>query len=253
MRKFLRQLSLVSLAFCGLPGLFSCQTSLMPLPQAQFRPGQASLQFQAQARQNYFPMEHGRFWQFELSQRQNGSDNTKYKTLKMQLEALDETPAVQRAVLHRQVSGSNVTPKSSLIQRYPDRVELSRYQQSGEDQTLAYLSTESLAPFATAGYIIAMQFPLQIGQCWEGRAFKGGQESICVKNFEQLDLPAGRFDTVMIEHHLQYNNGKEDFLRYWYAAGVGMVKMHEELTVYFGQWLKLESTGVLTDYGHSPS
>lgn len=233
-----------------LPGLFACHAPTWA-PQLGPRPVQHFARMaSAQEAPNYFPMEAGRYWRFELQQRQNGSDNTRYKTLDMQIEPLASEKGARRAVLRRGFPDSNVTPTPSLIQHFGDRVELSRYRPQDAATLFQFEpSAQRGHVLATENYIVALRFPLKLGESWEGRSFKGGHETIQIKAFETLELPAGRFDTVMIEHHLQYNNGKEDFLRYWYAPQVGMVKMHEELTVYFGQWLKMVSTGVLTDYG----
>ncbi len=240
----------------------------LPNSQLNNQLGQVRAQGNAQiASQNpilrYYPIEAGRTWTFELAQTQNDQNNTKYKTLNMQIEPLAPEGGAERAVLRRGYPDAPVTPTPSLIKRYVDRVELSRYQDPAQPATQATGMTEHLSLSLPAGarlpyeanqaargknFIIAMQLPFQAGEAWEGRQFQGGTETIRFKGEEIVTVPAGTFKAQLVEHHLRYDNGREDFLRYWYAPGVGMVKLYEELTAYFGQWLKMRSTGVLTKY-----
>ena len=242
-----------SIRLCLIPlllGLWACQG-----------PQSVPSRVQAQARreagvQQYYPVAAGHSWTFELSQTQNGSDNTKYKTMNMFTEPLPPENGAERAVLRRTYPGVNVTPTPSLIQRFADRVELSRYKDPAParlEPLALQLPAEMPLPALLPGsrgvnFVTAMQMPLNLGNSWEGRVFQGGTETVSVKGEETVVVPAGTFQTLVIEHHLRYDNGKEDYLRYWYAPGIGMVKLHEELTAYFGQWLKLSSTGVLTKY-----
>lgn len=216
--------------------------------------------------QRFYPIDAGRSWTFELNQTQNDQPNSKFKTLNMFIEPLAPEAGAERAVLRRAYPDSTVTPTPSLIKRFADRVELSRYQAPAQPAGLSAGMTEPLSLSLPAGarlpydatlplrgknYIIAMQLPFNPGLSWEGRLFQGGTETITVKGEETVTVPAGTFKALLVEHHLRYDNGREDFLRYWYAPEVGMVKLYEELTAYFGQWLKMRSTGVLTKYSGS--
>lgn len=241
--------------------LGACQSAQLPL-RAAGNPQTAATAMNARSRdasslQRYYPMEAGRSWTFELSQTQNGQDNSKYKVMNMFTEPLPNADGAEQAVLRRVYPGAAVTPTPSLIKRFGDRIDLSRY----KDPAPARLEPLSLQmglqlpanlplPAVTRGvnFVTAMQLPLTPGNSWEGRVFQGGTETVSVKGEETVTVPAGTFQALLIEHHLRYDNGKEDYLRYWYAPGVGMVKLYEELTAYFGQWLKFTSTGVLTQY-----
>lgn len=228
----------------ALLGLLACQAppfSVHPnTPQGLS--AQRNLPQSASAIQRYYPIEAGHRWTFAMEQTQNGQDNTKFKTMIMYTEALPPENGAERAILRRVYPDSSTTPTPSLIKRFSDRVELSRYK-----ETVAEAFTPDISPLGQ-GFIIGMQLPLEPGQSWEGRLFNGGSETITVKGLEEVNVPAGRFEALKIEHHLRYSNGKEDFLRYWYAPNIGMVKMYEELTFYYGQWLKFRSTGVLTEH-----
>ena len=192
--------------------------------------------------ERYYPMEAGRSWTFALAQTRNDIPQST-KTMLMHTESLGSEGEAQTAVLRRNYPASDIKPLPSLIKRFPDRVELSRYQGNILRESFQLPENERGVNFVTA-----LQMPFEVGNSWEGRIFQGGTETIRVAGFETLDIPAGRFESLKIEHHLRYNNGKADFLRYWYAPGVGMVKLYEELTVYYGQWLKFKSTGTLTAF-----
>lgn len=193
----------------------------------------------------YYPMTPGMQWTYALEQFQDDQDNTRFKSMTLTTEAEASPTAI---ILRRSYPDSAVQPRPSLARRLTDRVLLSHYEG-------ALLSTpmdvETLnAPFhqvaaPTTGFITALQAPLSIGQSWPGRAFQGGTETIAVEATETLQLPAGNFDTLRIEHHLNYDNGQKDVLRYWYAPGVGLVKMYEEISFYTDRWVKFKSTGIL--------
>lgn len=227
----------------GFVALSACQTSFAPLlppVNSAARPLQSLSQGTSMSR--YYPMEAGRSWTFALEQSQNDQDNTKFKTMRMFTEPLPAEGGAEQAVLRRVYPDSAVTPNPTLIRRFGDRVELSRYQETVQDAFAPQLESSN-APFVTA-----LKWPFDPGHRWEGRRFKGGSEWIYIVGEEQVSVPAGTFRALKIEHHKRYENGKEDFLRYWYAPDVGMVKLYEELTFYYGEWLKFRSTGVLTAY-----
>lgn len=231
--------------FCTLIMGTACQGPQPALPRLQAQQASARLSDIEQ----YYPIQAGRSWTFELSQTQNGQDNSKYKTMVMAIEPLPAENGAERAVLRRVYPGASITPTPSLIKRFADRVELSRYQNPTGFEFLGLQTpTDSALTSRGVNFVTALQLPVQPGNSWEGRVFQGGTETVSVKGLEPVSVPAGNFQALLIEHHLRYENGKEDYLRYWYAPGIGMVKLYEEMTVYFGQWLKFTSTGVLTQY-----
>lgn len=222
----------------------------------------------AQELARYYPISPGMQWQYKLKQTQDGQDNTRYHTMQITQEALPQDSATTTsasAILRRSYPESPQQPRPGLARRLSDRVELSHYQAN---------PAEGLAPFATSltglpmpaaltsravafslhtkngttGFIVALKAPLTPGHAWPGRQFQGGTETLSVKTFETIETPAGSFDTLCVEHHIRYDNGREDFLRYWYAPQVGMVKMHEEITFYTDHWSKFVSTGILSGF-----
>lgn len=192
----------------------------------------------------YYPMTPGLQWTYALEQSQDDQDNTRFKIMTITAEAETSPAAI---VLRRSYPDSNVQPRPSLARRLTDRVLLSHY----ESPLLSSLESFEQSPSPTTGFITALQAPLHIGQSWPGRAFQGGTETISVAALENLNLPAGNFETLRIEHHLRYDNGREDVLRYWYAPEVGLVKMYEEISFHTDRWVKFKSTGVLQRF-HKP-
>jgi hypothetical protein len=227
---------LISVLSCLM--LISCHAPLpLAVSRSSFRPTQSS-----ETIERYYPIAAGHRWTFALEQTRNDIPQPS-KTMIMHTEPLGSEGEAQTAVLRRNYPASEVKPLPSLIKRFPDRVELSRYQGEILRESLNLPAEERGVNFVTA-----LQMPFAAGNSWEGRIFQGGTETIRVVGTETVNTPAGRFDALKIEHHLRYHNGKEDFLRYWYAPHVGMVKLYEELTVYYGQWLKFKSTGTLTAF-----
>jgi hypothetical protein len=225
--------------------LSACQTAVLP-SQRIATPATSPVLTALSAKeiQRYYPLEMGRSWTFALEQTQNDQPNTKFKTMTMRVEANGTEGEAQTAVLRRSYPDSNIKPTPTLAKRFNDRVELSRYQ----EQVLRESFNLPAPTLRGKNFLTAMQLPLSSGNAWEGRIFQGGTETIRVVGLENLTVPAGTFQTLKIEHHLRYDNGKEDFLNYWYAPEIGMVKLYEELSVYYGQWLKFRSTGVLTQF-----
>lgn len=196
---------------------------------------------------SYYPVEPGRTWTFALEQRQNGELKTKFRSMQMRAEALPNEGPVVQSVLRRSYPDSTTVPKPTLVRRYSDRVELSHYQESVV-AAFGLEQDQSLGEGAEYRYVTVLRSPFDAAKPWEGRIFQGGTETIRVVGPESVDTPAGRFETIKVEHHKQYSNGKEDFLYYWYAPDVGMVKLYEELTFFYGKWIKFESTGVLNQW-----
>lgn len=195
----------------------------------------------------YYPMTPGMQWTYALEQFQDDKDNTRFKSMTLIAEAEASSPPA--IILRRSYPDSAVQPRPSLARRLTDRVLLSHYEGSLLSTPTEVQETLN-APFhqvpaPTTGFITALLAPLSIGQSWPGRAFQGGTETISVAAVEALQLPAGNFETLRIEHHLNYDNGQKDVLRYWYAPEVGLVKMYEEISFYTDRWVKFKSTGIL--------
>lgn len=190
---------------------------------------------------SFYPINQGYKWNYSLEQFQNDTPTTKYTKMEISIISNTTKSNYKEAVLNRFYPESNVQPYKTLVKKYPDRIELSRYMQK-----------EVFKEFSKAGndYITVLQSPLEINKTWEGRVFQGGTETIKVIGFENIEVPAGNFKALKINHNLKYNNGKEDNLFYWYVEEIGMVKMYEEITLVYssGQSTKFKSIGELTEF-----
>jgi hypothetical protein len=198
---------------------------------------------QLSAHNNYYPIAQGQRSTYSLEQFQNGQPNTKFREMTITVEALPSANGATQAILRRSYPDSSVQPNPSQAKVYDDRVELSRYN--------GRLAPEifNLPLSRTQDYITVLKHPLTPGASWEGRSFQGGTETISVVGPETLTVPAGRYNTLKVRHHLRYDNGREDNLYYWYAPGVGMVRMEEEISMYLQeQWVRFSATGVLKQF-----
>ncbi|MEK7433002.1 MAG: hypothetical protein AABZ74_07725 [Cyanobacteriota bacterium] len=188
---------------------------------------------------NYYPLKKDMSWTYKLQQFQDGQSNNKFKEMTMFVAEEKNDPDSKQFVLRRSYPNSTTQPNPSLAKVFPDRLELSRYVQQE-------IFSQYNTPTKTKDYIISLKFPINVGDSWGGRDFAGGKEKISVQGFETITVPAGTFDCVKINHNLKYDNGKEDNLYYWYGANVGMVKLHEEITVSIGgPFMKMSSDGEL--------
>lgn len=190
---------------------------------------------------SYYPTNNGQVWKYSLEQFQNDVPTTKFSKMEISVISNSQKDNYTESVLNRYYPESNVQPYKTLAKKFGDRVELSRYMQK-----------EVFKEFSKAGndYITVLMSPLQINKNWEGRVFQGGTENIKIIGFEDIEVPAGKFKALKINHHLKYDNGKEDNLYYWYTKDIGMSKMYEEITLVYssGQSVKFKSIGSLTEF-----
>jgi hypothetical protein len=189
----------------------------------------------------FYPINTGRTWKYSLEQFQNDVPTTKFSKMEINIVSNTKKQDHTEAVLNRFYPESNVQPYKTLAKKFDDRIELSRYMQK-----------EVFKEFSKAGsdYITVLMSPLEVNKSWEGRLFQGGTENIKVVGFEDIEVSAGKFNALKINHNLKYDNGKEDNLYYWYVKDIGMVKMYEEITLVYssGQSVKFKSIGSLTEF-----
>ncbi|MEB3329129.1 MAG: hypothetical protein VKQ33_07855 [Candidatus Sericytochromatia bacterium] len=135
---------------------------------------------------------------------------------------------VVEAVLERRYRGLQLPATRVLVR--PDAVVLSRLADPIDGPSLAILRGVP-AP----------------GAAWGGRPLKpGNDERVMVIGLEDVAVPAGRWRAWRVDHALRYANGDGDVLSYWYAAGVGCVRMIERTTLYVGPEKRtLEVEGLL--------
>jgi hypothetical protein len=207
--------------------LSACGT--MPAPNAAKMRAVAPTVRSAPA--DLYPVAAGSSWEYVLHQKQaNGSVQQRPMSIAI-TSATTREDGVVEAVLERQYQ--SWAPPATRVLRYPDRVVLSRLSDPIDGPSITVLRT-----------------PFEPGARWPGRPLSGGHtETIHAIGQEDVTVPAGAFKAVRVDHEIAYANGDADTLNYWYAPGVGVVKMIERTTLYQGGTpLHLEVTGELTRY-----
>ncbi|MFN3429569.1 MAG: hypothetical protein ACK46X_06420 [Candidatus Sericytochromatia bacterium] len=205
----------------------ACQKAPSPVA-AGLRPATAAVR---SAQADFYPVTPGSTWEYQLHQRQaNGDTQTRPMTIAID-SAKTRADGVVEAVTSRRYQ--SWAPPATRVLKFPDRVVLSR------------LSDPEDGPSITV-----LKLPLEPGAAWPGRPLEGGhKETIRAIGREAVTVPAGTFEAYRVDHELAYANGDSDTLHYWYAPGVGVVKMIERSTLYQnGQPLKLQVTGELERY-----
>lgn len=183
------------------------------------------------AQADLYPVAAGSNWTYALRQRQaDGSEQVRPMTIRV-ASAQTRADGVVEAVLER--SYQNWAPPATRVLRHPDKVVLSRLSDPEDGPSITVLRT-----------------PFEAGASWPGRPLGGGHtETIRAIGLEEVTVPAGRFQAHRVDHDIRYATGDTDTLNYWYAPGVGVVKMIERTTLYQeGKPLRLQVTGELETY-----
>jgi hypothetical protein len=168
-------------------------------------------------------------WSYVLRQSHEGQPLPE-RTMEMGILRAEARPGgVVEAVLERRYRNFQLPPTRVLVR--PDAVVLSRLADPIDGPSLTILRGLPAA-----------------GATWGGRPLKpGNDERVVVIGEEDVEVPAGRWRAWRVDHELRYADGDGDTLSYWYASGVGCVRMIERTTVYVGtEKRKLEVDGLLT-------
>lgn len=216
-RKLYQLFALLALAGCH------AQAPVASAPKAQAP--------HARAEVDLYPLKAGLHWDYELLQRQGDAPPAR-KAMAIDLTRVEAVDGETEATLER--TYGSFKPPATRVRKSATAVRLSR-----------------LADPLDGPSITILRFPVTAGQSWPGRDFGGGNtETIAPQGAEAVDVPAGHFLAQRVDHHIAYSNGATDTLSYWYAPGVGMVKMVENLTLWQGeQAVHLSSVGSLTSPG----
>jgi hypothetical protein len=226
----MRRLAVVALGLSAL-SLSACQ-----LPAASKAPGltgaRAAVRVSArEAATDLYPVIPGARWEYVLQQKQ-GDNPVQERPMSIAIVSAEARPdGATLAVTERRYE--NWSPPRTRVLRYPDKVVLSR------------LSDPEDGPSITI-----MQLPLKAGRTWPGRPLEGGNsETLQAMGVETVKVPAGSYQAQRVDHLIRYSNGATDTLSYWYAPGVGVVKMIERSTLFQeGGEVHLEVTGLLKAY-----
>lgn len=210
----------------GLLALPLIASSCSVAPVASQRPSSVKA---AQSAQHPYPVVPGMVWEYQTRQKRNdGSFSERWMKMRI-TSAQDLGEGVTEAVLERESPSGQARP--TRIRVHPDKVVLTRLASPPDGPSLTIMKT-----------------PPTVGETWPGRPYtNGNRETISAQGWEDVTVPAGTFRAWRVDHKVDYAQGGSDTLNYWYAPGVGTVKMVERLTLWMGpEPTHLEVTASLT-------
>ncbi len=199
---------------------------------ARLLPGRGGMQavgFSVSSEGPLYPLTAGLRWDYDLRQKQ-ADGSIKVRQMGMGVAASSQTASgVTEARLERGYEGWS-PPATRAV----------------SDAQGVRLSRAAEAPGGPSLRIIKL--PADAGARWPGRPLTGGNaESIVVRGEEDIEVPAGKFRAIHVDHEITYANGDGDVLSYWYAPGSGCVRMIERTTISIGGVTqKLAVEGVMT-------
>lgn len=217
----------------GLLALPLIASSCAIAPVASPRPSAVKV---AQSAQHPYPVEPGTEWAYQTLQKRNdGSFSERWMKMRI-ISAQKLGDGVTEAVLERE--SPNGPMPTTRIRVHPDKVVLTRLASSPDGPSLTIL-----------------KLPPAVGETWPGRPYaNGNQETIAAQGWEDVTVPAGTFRAWRVDQTVTYAQGGSDTLNYWYAPGVGTVKMVERVTLWMGpEPTHLEVTANLTAVTQSGS
>ncbi|HEY9723655.1 MAG TPA: hypothetical protein V6D47_16710 [Oscillatoriaceae cyanobacterium] len=178
-----------------------------------------------------YPLAKGEKWTYALDQKQD-QNPVQHAEMTISIDSVSkQADGATLAVMNRKYG--TFKPPATRVLHYPNRVVLSRLSDPIDGPSLTIL-----------------HLPLVKGDSWPGRDFGGGNtETVTAKGAEPVQVPLGTYTAQRVDHSIRYSNGKTDTLSYWYAPGVGVVKMIENSTVFEGsRTVHLTATGSLKAY-----
>lgn len=210
----------IALAGCGALGPARLGVGLKASGLQARQAGEASLA-------QLYPVPVGARWAYRLSQVQGDAPPREASMLVAIAEA-QGGPEGTTARLDRRFG--QMRAPSTRVSIGPSGVRLARWVEAD--------------PSASLSVMVA---PLAPGQGWAGRPFTGGnREWVVAGGWSQVETPAGSFRARQVTHELHYADGVVQKLEYWYAPGLGMVKMVERARMWLGgQEILMRSEGLL--------
>jgi hypothetical protein len=191
--------------------------------------GMQAVAFSVASEGSLYPLTAGLRWDYDLIQKQ-ADGSIKVRQMGMGVAASWQTAlGVTEARLER-AYGVWAPPATRAV----------------SDTQGVSLSRAADAPGGPSLQIIKL--PADAGARWPGRPLTGGNaETVVVRGEEDIEVPAGKFRAIHVDHEITYANGDGDVLSYWYAPGSGCVRMIERTTIAIGGVpQKLAVEGVLT-------
>lgn len=161
-----------------------------------------------------YPAEPGRYWVYATTSRADEGPERPQPDQRFSITEASASADGWRAVMKRWFGDRPMPP--TLIERSGEAVVLSRWGQP------------------ELGSLTVLKWPLSAAP-WPGRRWAQAAETVSITGTESVTVPAGSYLAVTTEHAIRYESGRVDRLRYWYVAGIGMVKAIESLTIDLGQ------------------
>lgn len=175
-----------------------------------------------------YPLKVGARWSYRLLQRQ-GEAPAREASMLVAISELRAGPEGVEARLDRRF-GQFRAP-STRVSLGPHGLRLARWVEADP-----------------AASLVVLQPPLTPGQSWPGRPLPPGfEERVVAEGTERVEVPAGSFWARRVRHDLTHPGGLVLHLHYWYAPGVGVVRMIERALLQAGPPpLVVEAEGLLT-------
>ncbi|RMG12391.1 MAG: hypothetical protein D6731_13795 [Planctomycetota bacterium] len=242
----------LALLLCGATSAYA---QADPAPEAAPDPGPESTDPAAEARAlrgvRYFPLEEGRRWLYRLRSRLEPAEGGEEEDEKEEAGAPDESQhrldvyvtdpvpvdGAKAAVLEWKLDG--VLAQRSYFRLGQDFLLcLRRLQGSGE-----HVKEFSLVPpqqFLPAAPKVGMEWS------WAGKSGpSSGTQRFRIVRSERIEVPAGSFETLVVESEFTGEDDSRGKTTRWLAPGVGIVKEVSEVRT---PTQRFRSEGVLVKY-----
>lgn len=185
----------------------------------------------ATAAADLYPAPAGAVWHYAQWGAQDDGPEAPQNPMTIRVTEAAARPDGTKVAFTRRDSASGQLPATRIVET-ASTVSLSRASDPEGGPSLAIL-----------------RYPLQPGVAWKGRSTASGAvESVEPQGYETVTVPAGAFEAWRVDHVVHQPDGTEDRLNYWYAPGVGAVKLVERVTLHLadGSTRRLTVRGELT-------
>jgi hypothetical protein len=178
----------------------------------------------APAQANYFPLKVGTKWHYRWEETSSGAKG----------------PQVQQVSEVETIDGRAVLARLDVIER--GVVSLTEY----VSNTALGISRHRANLIDVSPPLRLLSFPVEAGESWASEIKIGdleGKVTSRVVGREEVEVPAGKYNTVMVKVEIEWVGGEKWRFTIWFAAGTGVVK---ETVIIWQQpsWLEASVTTV---------
>lgn len=198
---------------------FSCLAGCQGGVSAPLHVGAREITFSGQSAsgRSLYPTAQGLTWHYATRAIRDGIPGNE-TPMEMAVLSVAETKGLREAVLRRRYRDLQLP--ETRVQTTPREISLSRLADP---------------PPPGGPFLKILKFPIKADQSWAGRQLPlGNSETVSIVGWESIRVPAGSFSALHVRHTLQYANGGNDSLDYWYTEGLGCAKMVETITILIG-------------------